>query len=161
MYLNEENLMVQVVSKENMTKAYKKMVANKGSAGVDEITVTEVLDELWDKWDTIKPQLLKGEYEPQPVKRVEIPKPDGGKRKLGIPTVMDRIIQQAIAQVISPIYEETFSDNSYGFRIGRSQHQAIEKAKGYVEKGDTVVLTAGVPLGRPGQTNLIKADIVE
>lgn len=123
-----------------MTKAYKQVKANKGSAGIDNITVEEVLEELWDKWDIIKTGLLEGTYKPTAVKRVEIPKPGGGVRLLGIPTVMDRIIQQAISQILSENYEPRFSENSYGFRPGRSAKDAIKKAKQYVEDGYKIVV---------------------
>ena len=141
MYLGKtSNLIGKVVSKENMTKAYKRVISNKGAAGVDGITVNDITSELWDKWEEIKIQLLNGTYKPTPVKRVEIPKPDGGVRLLGIPTVMDRIIQQAIAQVLTEIYEPSFSSNSYGFRPNKSAKDAITKAKEYVEQGYEVVV---------------------
>ena len=139
-FRNTENLMEKIVSKENMTKAYNRVKSNKGSAGIDGITTEEMLGEIWDKWDTIKTSLLDGTYKPTPVRRVEIPKPDGGRRLLGIPTVIDRMIQQAIAQILSEQYDATFSDNSYGFRPNRSQHDAINKAKQYVEEGYKIVV---------------------
>lgn len=137
---NTVNLMEKVVSKENMTKAYKQVKSNKGSAGIDNVTVEEVLEDLFEKWDTIKTKLLDGTYEPSAVKRVEIPKPNGGVRLLGIPTVMDRIIQQAISQILTEIYEPTFSENSYGFRPNRSAKDAVIKSKQYVEEGYKVVV---------------------
>ncbi|MFA5518918.1 MAG: group II intron reverse transcriptase/maturase, partial [Spirochaetota bacterium] len=104
---------------------------------VDGMMVNELSAYLETAWPFIREELLTGTYKPQPVRRVEIPKPDGGIRLLGIPTVVDRLIQQAVAQVLSPIFEETFSDNSYGFRSGRSAHDAIYKAKEYIEQGNT------------------------
>ena len=128
-------LMEEVLRKENLMRAYKRVKSNKGAAGVDGMTVDELMPYCQTHWDEIKEQLQNGTYKPQPVKRVEIPKPDGGKRMLGIPTVIDRLIQQAILQVLTPIYDPTFSDNSYGFRPGRSTHGAILKAREYVDEG--------------------------
>ncbi len=128
-------LMEEVLRKENLMRAYKRVKSNKGAAGVDGMTVDELMPYCQKHWDEIKEQLQNGTYKPQPVKRVEIPKPDGGTRVLGIPTVLDRLIQQAILQVLTPAYDPTFSDNSYGFRPGRSAHGAILKAREYVDKG--------------------------
>jgi RNA-directed DNA polymerase len=102
---------------------------NKGSAGVDGITVNQLTDYLKQHWPAIREQLLSGTYEPKPVRRVEIPKPDGGVRKLGIPTVLDRFIQQSVMQVLQRRWDSTFSDHSYGFRPGRSAHQAVAQAQ--------------------------------
>ena len=113
-------LLERILDKKNMNAAYKKVCANKGAGGVDDVTIEELGDYIKENWDSIREQIRKREYKPQPVRRVEIPKPDGGKRKLGIPTVMDRVIQQGIAQVISPMCEPHFSEYSYGFRPGRS-----------------------------------------
>lgn len=107
-------LLDKILSKENMNLAYKKVKANKGASGIDDVTVEEVYDYIKENWDSIKEKILKRKYKPQPVLRVEIPKPNGGVRKLGIPTVMDRIIEQAVVQVITPIVEPYFSDYSYG-----------------------------------------------
>jgi RNA-directed DNA polymerase len=115
--------------------------ANKGSAGVDGMTVGELTDYLKQHWPTIREQLLSGAYEPKPVRRVEIPKPDGGGvRKLGIPSVLDRFIQQAVMQVLQRQWDWTFSDHSYGFRPGRSAHQAVAKAQQYIAAGHTWVV---------------------
>ena len=128
-------LLDEILSKENMTKAYKSVCANKGSAGVDGISTEEIQAYVNDNWDNIKSQIQTRSYRPQPVKRVEIPKPSGGKRKLGIPTVMDRIIQQAIVQKLTPICEPYFSESSYGFRPGRSCEMAIVKVLEYLNDG--------------------------
>jgi RNA-directed DNA polymerase len=115
--------------------AYQRVVANKGAAGVDALTVTELKDHLKRHWPTIRARLLAGTYHPQPVRRVDIPKPQGGVRTLGIPTVVDRLIQQALHQVLQPIFEPTFSAASYGFRPGRNAHQAVRQARQYVAQG--------------------------
>ncbi|MBV8809104.1 MAG: group II intron reverse transcriptase/maturase [Acidobacteriaceae bacterium] len=132
--------MEEVCERENCKQALARVKANKGSAGVDGMTVHELPDFLKEHWPAIRQQLLSGTYKPQPVKRVEIPKPDGnrfsaGVRKLGIPTVLDRFIQQAVMQVLQRRWDRTFSDHSYGFRPGRSAHQAIEAAQRYVTEG--------------------------
>jgi RNA-directed DNA polymerase len=127
--------MEEVCERENCKRALARVKANKGSAGVDGMTVQELPGFLKQHWPAIRKQLLNGTYEPQPVKRVEIPKPDGGKRKLGIPTVLDRFIQQVVMQVLQDRWDRTFSDHSYGFRPGRSAHQAVEKAQQYIAKG--------------------------
>ena len=128
-------LMEAVLEKKNMLTAYAKVIENKGAPGVDMMTTRDLKEYLKKHWVRIKNELLEGRYRPQTVKQVEIPKPDGGVRKLGIPTVVDRLIQLAIHQIISPIYEKEFSESSYGFRPDRSAHQAILKAKEYVEEG--------------------------
>ena len=128
-------LLEQILAKENMNKAYKKVVSNKGVAGVDGITVDEIDEYIRERKDKISKQIRNRWYKPQPVKRVQIPKENGQKRNLGIPTVMDRIIQQAIVQVISPIFEEQFNDNSFGFRPGRSCEQAVIRALEYLNDG--------------------------
>jgi len=124
-----------VTWRDNMEKALKRVMANRGSPGIDQMRVYELPEHLDRNWDEIKEQLLSGTYHPSPVRRVEIPKPSGGKRPLGIPTAQDRLIQQAIAQVLTPIFETDFSEWSYGFRPGRSAHQAVKRAQGYVEEG--------------------------
>lgn len=131
------DLLEQILSRDNMNSAYKRVKANKGSHGVDGMTVDELLQYLKEHGQELRQSLLKGRYIPQPGRRVEIPKPDGGKRLLGIPTVVDRVIQQAIAQVLTPIYEKKFSDNSYGFRPLRSAKQAVEKCREYINAGYT------------------------
>ena len=131
-----ESMMEAVVERENMGRAYKQVVRNKGSAGVDGMTVEELKFYLQREWARIRGELLEGRYEPRPVLRVEIPKPGGkGRRKLGIPTVVDRLIQQAMHQVLSPVFDPDFSESSYGFRVGRSAHQAEIKAKEHEAKG--------------------------
>src|SRR5215472_11147242 len=129
-------LMEEVCERENLKAALRQVKANKGSPGVDGMTVVGLKDHLKQHWPTIREQLLNGTYEPQPVKRVEIPKPDGGGvRKLGIPSVLDRFIQQAVMQVLQRRWDRTFSEHSYGFRPGRSAHQAVEAAQKYIAAG--------------------------
>jgi RNA-directed DNA polymerase len=130
-----EQLMEEVCERENCKKALKRVRANKGSAGMDGMTVQQLPEHLKQHWPAIRDQLLSGTYKPQPVRRVEIPKPDGGVRKLGIPTVLDRFIQQAVMQVLQGRWDRTFSDHSYGFRPGRSAHQAVEAAQKYIAAG--------------------------
>jgi RNA-directed DNA polymerase len=117
--------MEEVCERENLREALRRVKANKGSAGVDGMTVRQLADYLKQHWPAIGEQLLSGVYEPQPVRRVEIPKPDGGVRKLGIPSVLDRLIQQAVMQVLQRSWDRTFSNGSYGFRPGRSAHQTV------------------------------------
>jgi len=130
-----EHLMEEVCQRENLKKALKRVRQNKGSPGVDGMTVKELPDYLMEHWPMIRDQLLSGTYQPQPVKRVEIPKPGGGVRKLGIPTCLDRFIQQAVLQVLQEQWDPTFSEHSYGFRPGRSAHQAIAQAQAYIAEG--------------------------
>jgi RNA-directed DNA polymerase len=131
-----EMLMEEVVESKNLMKAYRRVVGNKGAAGVDEMRVEELKPYLKAEWPKIKEQLLEDRYKPQPVRRVEIPKAGGkGMRMLGIPTVVDRLIQQAVLQVLDPIFDTGFSESSYGFRPGRSAHQAVLKAREYVAEG--------------------------
>jgi RNA-directed DNA polymerase len=131
-YPESMNLMEAVVERENMWEAYRKVVGNKGAAGVDMMTVEELKPYLQKHWPETREKLLNGSYQPQPVLRVEIPKPGGGMRKLGIPTVLDRLIQQALHQALSPLFDPNFSESSYGFRPGRSAHQAVLKAREHV-----------------------------
>ena len=128
-------LLEKILSKDNMNLAYKRVKANKGASGIDDMQVDELLQYLKENGEQIKEDIRKGEYNPKAVRRVEIPKADGSKRKLGIPTVVDRVIQQAIAQQLSKIYEPIFSENSYGFRPNRSCHDAILKAKEIMNNG--------------------------
>lgn len=128
-------LLEEILNPENLNRAYKKVYQNKGASGVDGITVEEIADYIKDNKEIIISQIRKRRYKPQPVRRVQIPKENGKKRNLGIPTVMDRIIQQAMVQIISPIFEEQFNDNSYGFRPGRSCEQAVIKALEYLNDG--------------------------
>lgn len=133
--IDTSNLLERILSRQNMFEALKRVVSNKGSHGVDGMKTYELKEHLIQNWQTIKEKLLEGSYKPSPVRRVEIPKDDGSKRLLGIPTVQDRLIQQAIAQELSKIYEPIFSDSSYGFRPNKSAHKAILKAKEYVNEG--------------------------
>ncbi len=129
------DLMGAILCHSNIQQAYKQVKRNKGVAGIDQMPIVEFAEWYSHNAETLLSELYNGTYQPQGVKQVEIPKPNGGKRKLGIPTVTDRIIQQAIAQVLSPIYERKFSDQSYGFRPNRSAHQALRKGSEYVEQG--------------------------
>jgi group II intron reverse transcriptase/maturase len=129
------SLMEAVVERGNLKLAYQRVVENKGAAGVDQLAVSELKDHLKQHWPTIRTRLLAGDYQPQPVRRVDMAKPQGGVRTLGIPTVVDRLIQQALHQVLQPIFEPTFSDASYGFRPGRNAHQALRQARKYVAQG--------------------------
>src|SRR5712691_9602421 len=128
-------LMEEVCERANLKEAVRRVQANKGSPGVDGMTVDDLPGYLTQHWPTIRDHLLKGTYEPQPVRRVEIPKPDGGVRKLGIPTALDRFLQQAVMQVLQRQWDRTFSDYSYGFRPGRSAHQAVAQAQRYIADG--------------------------
>lgn len=136
----EEGLMEEICQRENLERAWKRVRENKGSPGVDGLTIDETVDYLREHWPTIREQLLAGTYTPQPVKRVEIPKPDGGVRKLGVPCVVDRLIQQAVLQVLQPRWDPTFSEHSYGFRPGRSAQQAVAQAQQYVAEGYNYVV---------------------
>jgi RNA-directed DNA polymerase len=135
-----EQLMEEVCDRENLVRAWKRVRQNKGSPGVDGMTVADAKDYLHEHWPSIRSQLLEGTYQPQPVKRVEIPKPDGGIRKLGVPCVVDRLIQQAVLQVLQERWDPTFSEHSYGFRPGRSAHQAVAQAQQYVAAGYSIVV---------------------
>jgi RNA-directed DNA polymerase len=130
-----EQWMEEVCERENCKQALARVKANKGSAGMDGMTVQQLPEFLKQHWPAIRDQLLSGTYEPQPVKRVEIPKPDGGVRKLGIPTVLDRFIQQAVMQVLQRRWDGSFSEHSYGFRPGRSAHQAVTAAQQFIAEG--------------------------
>jgi RNA-directed DNA polymerase len=133
-------LMELVCERENLKLAYQRVVENKGAAGVDGIAVTQFKDHLRQHWPAIKAKVLAGQYIPQPVRSVDIPKPQGGVRTLGIPTLTDRMIQQALHQALSPIFEAGFSESSYGFRPGRNAHQAVKAARQYVAQGRGVVV---------------------
>lgn len=130
-----QRLMDTILSRENMRAAYQRVVSNKGAAGIDGMTVSELGAYLRDNWPSIREQLLAGEYSPKAVRKVEIPKASGGMRALGIPTVLDRLIQQAMHQQLMLIFEPHFSDASYGFRPGRSAQQAVQKARQHASKG--------------------------
>jgi RNA-directed DNA polymerase len=131
----EEQWMEKICQRENLWQAFKRVKGNGGSPGIDGMTVDDFADYLKQHWITIREQLLSGTYQPQPVRRVEIPKPDGGVRKLGIPTVLDRLIQQAAMQVLQRSWDHTFSESSYGFRPGRSAHQAVARAQQHIAAG--------------------------
>ena len=133
---NTLGLMEEVCQRENLLEAWRRVKANKGSAGIDGMTVGQLSGYLKEHWPTIREQLLNGTYKPQPVRRVEIEKPDGGgMRKLGIPTTLDRFLQQAVMQVLQRQWDPTFSDHSYGFRPGRSAHQAVAQAQKHIVEG--------------------------
>ena len=139
-----DRVMEAVVESKNMREAYRRVVRNKGAPGVDGMTVDDLGEYLKMKWAHIRRELLEGTYKPGAVRRVEIPKPNGGKRQLGIPTVVDRLIQQAIHQALEPIFDPDFSPHSYGFRRGRSAHDAVKKARDYVEEGRRWVVDIGL-----------------
>ena len=131
----KQHLLERILSSENMETAWKRVKANKGAPGVDGITIEQFPDHTRDLWGGIRESLLAGTYQPLPVRRVEIPKATGGTRPLGIPTVLDRLIQQAIAQVLTPIFDPEFSESSFGFRPGRSAHDAVCQVREYIRKG--------------------------
>src|SRR3954454_3749511 len=135
-----EQLMEEVCDRENLERAWKRVQRNKGGPGVDGMTIDDAKAYLREHWPGIRVQLLEGTYQPQPVKRVEIPKPEGGVRKLGVPCVVDRLIQQALLQVLQERWDPTFSEHSYGFRPGRSAHQAVAQAQRYIAEGYSVVV---------------------
>jgi RNA-directed DNA polymerase len=131
----EEMLLEEIISKSNMQTAYRQVTGNKGAAGVDGVGATRFPGQLKAEWEAVRTKLETGTYQPQAVKRVTIPKPNGGERKLGIPTYMDRLIQQAISQELTKMYDADFSENSYGFRAAKNAHYALEKAKEYINAG--------------------------
>lgn len=135
-----DGLLEQIIAPDNLNRAYKRVKKKKGAHGVDGMEVEHLLQHLKDNGEELRKNILDGKYRPVPVRRVEIPKDNGKKRKLGIPTVVDRVIQQAIQQVLSPIYDATFSETSYGFRPKRSAHDALRKCKEYAEEGYTYVV---------------------
>ena len=132
---SSSSLMDRVLERQNMLRALRRVERNSGAPGVDRVTVESFRDYIRKHWPRIREEILLGSYKPQPVRRVEIPKPSGGTRLLGIPTVVDRLIQQALLQVLTPIFDPGFSSHSYGFRPGRRGHDAVRKARGYVEEG--------------------------
>jgi RNA-directed DNA polymerase len=132
---NNERLMEEVCERENCLQAFKRVKSNKGSPGIDGMTVDDLSAYLKEHWPAIRERLLAGTYKPHPVRRVEIPKPDGGVRQLGIPTVLDRMVQQAVMQVLQGRWDAEFSEHSHGFRPGRSAHQAVAKAQKYIAEG--------------------------
>jgi RNA-directed DNA polymerase len=133
-------LLMAALTRENLQSAFKRVRANKGAAGVDGLDIDQTARQLVTTWPVLREQLLRGTYRPSPVRRVTIPKPDGGERELGIPTVTDRLIQQALLQVLQPILDPTFSEHSYGFRPGRRAHDAVLAAQAYVQSGLRVVV---------------------
>jgi RNA-directed DNA polymerase len=135
-----DDLMQKALTRQNMKAALRRVKKNRGGPGVDGMTVDELLPYLWERWEEIKSSLLDGSYRPSPVKRQEIPKSGGGIRELGIPTVLDRLIQQALLQVLQPQFDRTFSEHSHGFRPGRSAHGAIREAQRYVQEGRRIVV---------------------
>lgn len=133
-------LLMAALTRENLRQAFKRVRANKGAAGVDGLDIDQTARQLVTTWPTLREQLLRGTYRPSPVRRVTIPKPDGGERELGIPTVTDRLIQQALLQVLQPILDPTFSEHNYGFRPGRRAHDAVLAAQAYVQSGRRIVV---------------------
>ena len=133
----EPDILSKILNKDNLNRAYKRVKANKGAPGVDGMTIEAALPWLRENNHELVERIRKGKYTPSPVRRVEIPKPDGGIRRLGIPTVIDRIIQQAMAQQLIPIYEPLFSEDSFGYRPGRGAKDAIRRIKEYIEQGYT------------------------
>lgn len=136
----EGMLLEKILDRENMNLAFKRVKKNKGSHGIDKLTTDELLEYLRENGAKLRCDLLKGEYSPKAVRRVEIPKDNGKKRNLGIPTVIDRVVQQAIAQILSPVFEEIFSDNSFGFRPNRSAHDALKKSSEFMNEGYTYIV---------------------
>ena len=135
-----DQLMEEVCDRENLERAWKRVRGNKGGPGVDGMTIDDARDYLREHWPSIRSRLLEGTYQPQPVRRVEIPKPEGGVRNLGVPCVVDRLIQQSLLQVLQARWDPTFSEHSYGFRPGRSAHQAVAQAQRYVAEGYGIVV---------------------
>ena len=133
----EPDILSRILDKDNLNRAYKRVKANKGAPGIDGMTIEASLLWLRENHKELVEKIRKGKYTPSPVRRVEIPKPDGGTRKLGIPTVIDRIIQQAMAQQLMPIFEPLFAEDSFGYRPGRSAKDAILRIKEYAEQGYT------------------------
>ena len=132
--------MEMACERRNLLAALKRVRQNAGSPGIDGMTAAALSDHLRVHWPRLREELLAGRYQPQPVRRVAIPKPGGGERELGIPTVLDRFIQQALLQVLQPLFDPTFSDASYGFRPGRRAHDAVRRAQAYVQEGRSIVV---------------------
>ena len=130
-----DSLMEAILDEQNLKLALQRVRANKGAPGVDGVTTDQFVEYLWEHWPTIRAQLRAGTYHPQPIRGVEIPKPTGGVRMLGIPNVVERFIQQAVLQVLTPLFDPAFSDSSFGFRPGRSAHQAVRQARRYADRG--------------------------
>ena len=146
---SSEYLMEEVCRRGNLKKALQRVRRNKGCPGIDGMTVDDLPEYLKEHWSDIRAELQNGIYKPQPVKRVEIEKPGGGVRKLGIPTVLDRFIQQALLQVLQKLWDPTFSEHSFGFRPRQSAHQAVRRAQEYIAQGYRWV-NAGLRLGKRG-----------
>jgi RNA-directed DNA polymerase len=144
-----EHLREAVVAQDNRRRALEAVKRNRGAAGIDHLTTSELEAHLQAHWEKIRAKLLAGTYVPSPVRRVEIPKPSGGTRTLGIPTVLDRFIQQLLLNRLTPIFEPLFSEHSYGFRPGRSAHDAVRAAQGYVREGRDWVVDGRVPGRNP------------
>jgi len=142
-------LLEAVLTRENLQVAWKRVKANKGAAGADGLDIEQTAELLRTTWPQTRQTLLAGTYQPWPVRRVLIPKPDGSQRELGIPTVQDRLIQQALLQVLQPLIDPSFSDHSHGFRPGRRAHDAIKAARAYVQRGKRVVVD--VDLAKPSR----------
>jgi RNA-directed DNA polymerase len=138
----KQDLLERILSRSNMLKAWRRVKANKGAPGIDNMPIDDFMAYAREHWETIRSSLLAGTYQPLPVKRVEIPKSTGGTRPLGIPTVLDRLIQQAIAQVIFHLFDPHFSESSFGFRPGRSAHDAVYQVRKYIRKGYRVAVDA-------------------
>src|SRR5579863_3855926 len=158
------NLMEQVCDPQNLLRAYRRVRANKGKPGVDGMTVHQLADWLRENNAALTASLRDGTYQPYPVRGVRIPKPGGGQRQLGIPVVVDRLVQQMILQVLEPIFDPTFSDSSYGFRPGRDAHRALEQARQYVAQEGRQTDVPGPPeklVWTPGDPGLAKAAIFE
>lgn len=134
------DLMEQIVSRENLLEALYRVESNKGAAGIDGVSTEQLREYIVQHWGTIRQQLLEGTYKPSPVRRVGIPKPDGGVRLLGIPTAIDRLIQQAILQVLTPVFDPEFSPNSFGFRPNRRGHSAVRQAQRFIREGYRIVV---------------------
>jgi RNA-directed DNA polymerase len=139
---SDENLLERILSRPNMLKAWERVKTNKGAPGMDNMPIDDFMDFAREHWEEIRASLFAGTYQPLPVKRVEIPKPTGGTRPLGIPTVLDRLIQQAMAQVLLPIFDPDFSEASFGFRPGRSAHNAVHRVRDFIRKGYRVAVDA-------------------
>jgi RNA-directed DNA polymerase len=134
------SMLEEILDYRNISKALKQVMSNKGAGGVDGMQTDELRDYLNEHWRPLKASILEGSYQPSPVRKVEIPKPTGGRRMLGIPTVIDRLLQQAISQWLSPQYEPEFSNSSYGFRPGRNARQAVTRAQEYINAGKTMIV---------------------
>lgn len=159
-----DDLIDRILSDDNLSEALERVVGNRGAPGMDGMSVLELPDWLHANAESLKERIRQGKYKPKPVRRVEIPKPDGGIRELGVPTVVDRLIQQAVAQVLTPIYEQKFSDNSFGFRPGRNAHDAISRAKEFYDEGYTFVVDLDLSkffdtLNQDILLNLLRKDI--